>query len=205
MGYRNLDVAKTPDPFAACASSCCAWDACTAWIVRNFTGRDFNCTNTLCCWLKPRCAETSPLAGAVSAFRALPLPSPRSGYQVLLNTTDDMLTLTRLEGGARAELGRFPLASLENGLVRGAWNLLRVVAEPQAGGEKLSLSVFFNPMFPETGFVGNASDAFRAPLPIRPRLSAVDSAPLSPGEVAVGAGGGPANIDYISALPLSVR
>lgn len=205
-GYRNLDVGGSGNASAVCSQACCDWGECTAWIVRAMTGSDKNCTNTLCCWLKPNCSTTTPLPGAVSAFKGSPLPLPQvtTAYQVLLNTSDDRLTVTRVEQGKTVLLlGEFNLASLENGLVRGAWNMLRVVAGESEGGG-VQLSVFFNPMFPETGFVGNASDAFRTPLNIAPRLVVLDANPLPSGDVGVGAGGMPANVDYLSVLPASV-
>ena len=82
--------------------------------------------------------------------------------------------------------------------------MLRVAAETDAASGQLSLSVYFNPMLPETGFVGNSSDAFRVPQRIAPRLVVRDAAPLAPGGVMLLAGGAPARADYVSALPLAV-
>ena len=208
VGYRDLSVAGTPDPLGACQAACCEWDQCTAWIVREFSGTDKNCTDTLCCWLKPNCdpSQTSPFSGATAAFRSQPpgppLPLLSRGYAVQLNSTDNSLRVVRVEGGVSALLGAFPLASLENGLVLEAWNLLRVVVSMESGA--LTLRVFFNPMYPETGFVGNSSDAFRTPVKLAPRLVAQDPQPLSPGAILFLAGGKEARADYITALPLSV-
>ena len=112
--------------------------------------------------------------------------------------------MLRVEGGVSKVLGLFPLTSLENGLVLEAWNLLRVVAAENESRNILTLSVYFNPMFPETGFVGNSSDAFRIPVRLAPRLAVQDPSPLAPGSILVLAGGKEARMDYISALPLSV-
>jgi hypothetical protein len=61
-GYRDADFSHSNDPFGDCAEACCAWPECTAWIVRNFTGEDFNCSGSgvTCCWLKPGCSEVGP-------------------------------------------------------------------------------------------------------------------------------------------------
>ena len=58
-GYVDLDLSTEPDPLAACAAACCGWLPCTAWIVRNFSGTDGNCSGSgvTCCWLKPGCSE----------------------------------------------------------------------------------------------------------------------------------------------------
>ena len=210
VGYRDLSVAASQDPLAACAQACCDWDECTAWVVRQFSGNDHNCTNTLCCWLKPDCdpSQSSHFSGATAAFRTQPpgppLPTLNKGYSVQLNATDRTLQVLRVEGGVSKVLGLFPLTSLENGLVLEAWNLLRVVAAENESRNILTLSVYFNPMFPETGFVGNSSDAFRIPVRLAPRLAVQDPSPLAPGSILVLAGGKEARMDYISALPLSV-
>ena len=101
------------------------------------------------------------------------------------------------------DLATFDLQSLENGVVVGAWNMLRVVVE---GGR---LRVWFNPMFPETGFVGDGvADAARVPKPLPPRIDVVDpramTAPVPAGGFAVSAGESPVMLDYASALPANV-
>jgi hypothetical protein len=210
-GYRDLSVAGAPDALGACAAACCAWANCTAWIVRHLAGRDGNCSGELCCWLKPGCAPGSqtPVAGAVSAFRAPPPPGPPApplppGYASALNATSRALSVERVDGGARALLGTFDTGTLENGLVLGAWNVLRVEVAGAAGGG-LALRVFFNSMFPETGLVGNSSDALRVPLAPPPRLALLDPAPLPPGGALLAlAGAQEARFDYVAALPLSV-
>jgi hypothetical protein len=214
VGYRDLSVAAASDPLSACAAACCQWALCTAWVVRALSGTDGNCTDELCCWLKPDCApsQAAPAApGTVAAFRAglppaPPLPPIASGYSIVLNTSADSLAVVRQGGSSSTTLGSFALRSLENGLVRGAWNLLRVVVatEPAASGDGVRLSVFFNPMFPETGFVGNSSDALRQPAPLPPRLVVLDPTPLPLGGLMVLAGGAEARLDYVSALPLGV-
>jgi hypothetical protein len=246
-GYRDLSVANATDPLAACAAACCAWDECTAWIVREFEGTDHNCTDELCCWLKPSCTDTAPLPGATAAFVIQPPGPPAldtiAGYHVVVASSaegdggggGDTLEVYRVNHTAAGSgdtsaaaaaaaagpvpapllLGSFNLSTLENGLVLGAWNMLRVVVEDQqettADGANASMStrirVFFNPMFPETGFVGNATaDAWRVPLPLPPRIDVVDRSgpPLPPGGMAISAGNLQARVDYASALPASV-
>jgi len=209
--YRNFAVQGEAVPLAACAAACCAWSNCTAWIVRPFTGTDRNCTDTLCCWMKPDCApgDTTPNPAAISAFKAVPpgppLPGGVRGYNVTLDAATNTMTVSRDDGsGAPARvIGAFNLRSLENGLVLGAWNILRVLLETNSTDDSLNFRVYFNPMFPETGFVGNASDATRVPLPLPPRLSLVDAAPLPPGGMALAAGAGQARVDYASILPVA--
>ena len=127
------------------------------------------------------------------------------GYNVTLDSPTQTMSVLRDDGsGAAAHvLGSFDLASLENGLVLSAWNILRVLLETSAADGSLSIRVWFNPMFPETGFVGNASDASRVPLPLPPRLSLADAAPLPAGGMAIAAGGGKALVDYASILPVA--
>lgn len=157
--YRDFSVQDEADPLAACAAACCAWSDCTAWIVRPFSGTDRNCTNTLCCWMKPLCypGDTTPNAAATSAFKAQPpgppLPSGVRGYNVTLDSATQRMTVLRDDGsGAPARLlGSFDLTSLENGLVLGAWNIVRVLLETSAVDNSLSIRIWFNPMFPETG------------------------------------------------------
>ena len=157
--YRDLSVQGEADPLAACAAACCAWEECTAYIVRPFSGTDRNCTDTLCCWMKPQCYanDTTPNPSAISSFRTLPpgppLPARVRGYNISLDTASDRMTLSRDDGSGAppAVLGAFDLTTLENGLVRGAWNILRVLLETDAASGTLSISVFFNPMLPETG------------------------------------------------------
>ena len=211
-GYRDLPLPATPDPLAACAAACCAWDDCTAWIVRPFSGADGNCSSSggeICCWLKPDCrpGQTSPQPGASSAFRLLPppppLPVPQQAYEVSIDAARGALAIARVEGGVAQVLGSFNTTLLENGIVLGAWNMLRVLAVTGDDGAAY-FTVWFNPMFPETGFVSNSSDAERVPRPLPPRLQVRDDTPLPPGGVGVSAGGGQGQFDYISALPVGV-
>lgn len=210
-GYRDLSVATAPDPLAACAAACCSWAECTAWIVRPLSGTDKNCTNELCCWLKPGCqpGQTSPVPGATAQFLAPrpgpPLPGGIDGYNFTLSSTENLLIASRQSGGHATQLGAFNTSTLENGLVRGAWNLLRVLLVTQADGS-LTLRVWLNPMLPETGFTGDpALDSVRTPLPLPERLVLVDANPLPAGGIAVAAGGSAGTqVDYVSALPASV-
>jgi hypothetical protein len=111
-------------------------------------------------------------------------------------------------GGERTLLGSFDLAALENGLVLEAWNILRVLVDTTTTGSTttaaVKISVWFNPMFPETGFVGNSSDAFRVPKPLPARIVVTDPAPLPPGELVLTAGHRDSMVDYVSALPTGV-
>ena len=208
-GYRDLSVQNSPDPFAACAAACCDWSECTAWIVRSFEGTDENCTNELCCWLKPDCSpgQTTPFPGATSQFLkpqpGPPLPNNIDGYNFTLDTNSDFLIVSKQTLGTTTKLGEFNLTSLENGLVRGAWNILRVLLITDANND-LSISVYFNPMYPETGMTGDPYvDAVLIPKPIPPRLVIQDKTPLPPGGIMVASGGSELRVDYISALPTS--
>lgn len=100
---------------------------------------------------------------------APPVATPRSGYEIRLHGRDQKLLVVRHNGasvfkdGAEPSgkvLGSFDLKSLENGLVRDAWNIVRVLL---VGGK---ITVWFNPMYPETGFVGNISDSSRKCMPL---------------------------------------
>jgi len=211
-GYRDLSVAGAADPLGACAAACCAWDACAAWIVRDLAGTDGNCTNERCCWLKPDCTpgETAHVPGATAQFRAAapgpPLPRGVGGYNVTLDARTNTLTVARCaSGGVCTTMGVFDTTTLENGIVLGAWNMLRVLLETDGASGALSLRVFFNPTVPETGFTGvPADDAARVPRSLPPRLALIDAAPLPSGGLLVAAGGADARIDYVSALPTRV-
>lgn len=64
--------------------------------------------------------------------------------------------------------------------------------------------VWLNPMFRETGFVGDPySDCVREPLRLPPRIAVIDGAspPMPAGGVVVAAGGAGVLVDYVSALP----
>ncbi len=211
VGYRDFSVQGATDPLATCAAACCAWGECTAWIVRQLAGADANCTDTLCCWLKPGCNQTSPFPGATSGRVAQPpappgppVPPSIDGYHVVVNGSTGMLSLVRAAGGALKQLGSFNLSTLDNGLVLGAWNMVRVLVTTPPGGGGADIAVFFNPMFGETGFVGNASDALRTPHPLPPRIAVHDPVALPPGGLLLAAGGAAALVDYVSALPSSV-
>lgn len=211
--YRNFDLRGSKDPIFDCFSECCGWDNCGSWIVRALTDQDddHNCSyhagTRLCCWLKVedgshRVGRPGTTAGIVTREHppGPPLPEVDSGLQLLVNASSEMLLLVRNDGkvGDREVLGTFDLSTLENGLVFDAWNMLRVLLDGP------HITVWFNPMFPETGFVGNISDAERTPKALPPRISVIDSQPLSPGAVIVSAGHRPTRIDYVSALPTSV-
>lgn len=151
-------------------------------------------------------------------------PSNTSGYHVVLVGAAKTLVVERCATAAGGEgqlqqLGSFDLSTLENGLVLEAWNILRVLVQTStspagnsddgdrggnASGAVVTISVWFNPMFPETGFVGNASDAFRTPKPLPPRLVVTDPQPRPPGELVLTAGLRDSMVDYVSALPTSV-
>lgn len=79
-------------------------------------------------------------------------------------------------------MGTFDLSTLENGAVFDAWNMLRIRVQESATSARMpgaTISVWFNPMFSETGFVGNFSDAHRTPTPLQPRLIVHDDSPIS--------------------------
>jgi hypothetical protein len=109
--------------------------------------------------MKPLCfpGDTTPNAAATSAFKAQPpgppLPSNVRGYNITLDSTTQRMSVLRDDGsGAPARvLGSFDLTSLENGLVLGAWNIIRVLLETSSVDASLSIRIWFNPMFPETG------------------------------------------------------
>ena len=64
--------------------------------------------------------------------------------------------------------------------------------------------VWLNPMFGETGFVGDPdTDCARVPLQLPPRIAIIDdsSPPVPAGCVTVAAGGAGVLADYVSALP----
>jgi hypothetical protein len=123
-----------------------------------------------------------------------------SGYVVSANYSSSLLSLVRVsENGSAILLGSFNLSSIENGVVNG-WNLIRVAMHTDG-----TLDVYMNPMFQDTGFVGNSSDAGRIPHSIKPRISVTDSQPLpSSGNLAIATTGTSIRVDYISILPLSV-
>jgi len=100
-------------------------------------------------------------------------------------------------------LGRFDLSALENGVVIGAWNMLRLVVKSNGG----SIAVWFNPMYKETGMKGDAEDYKRVPTPLPPRIAVVDPKPLAVGHaafLAITAGVSDVRVDYTSALPANV-
>ena len=131
-------------------------------------------------------------------------PAPRlGGYAAVVNGST--LTVERQAGAAAAPssvLARFDLSTLENGVVVGAWNMLRLLVQP--GG---AVTVWFNPMFPETGFQGTADDHARLPKPLPPRIAVVDADPLphaAASYLAMAAGVSQVRVDYVSALPGTV-
>ena len=178
--YRTFDVSKDADAVSACTAACCAWDGCAAWIVQSGTvpsKNDGNCTKTTtdCCWLKPdgkgaHILNAKSIAGVVTATPPRPIipppapppplgpPSPHnvSGYHVVLVGASKSLVVERRDAsGGIVTLGKFDLSTLENGLVLEAWNILRALVETVENSsgeiEGVKLSVWFNPMFPETG------------------------------------------------------
>jgi len=221
INYRTLDVSKDTDPFDACMAACCAWNGCNAWVVQSGTApskNDHNCTasTTTCCWLKPngdgaRTLNPKSTAGVVSVFPP-PAPAPLgpptphnvSGYHVVIVGATKTLQVERhhpSDGSITVMTPTFDLSTLENGLVVEAWNILRVTTAVTIGG-KLTISVWFNPMFKETGFVGNSSDAARTPRQLPPRMTVVDPSYLPAGEMYMAAGGRGSQVDYASVLPI---
>jgi len=253
IDYRTLDISKEATPLTACAAACCAWNGCGAWVVQSGTGasqHDHNCTatTTTCCWLKPDAAgphtpNPKSTAGVVTASPARPVipppppPPPHgpnsphniSGYHIVIVGATKTLLVEKRQVVAGKHVvqvlsPKFDLATLENGLVLEAWNILRVTttwstdntAADSNGGDdavlatetvphrRLCINVWFNPMFKETGFVGNSSDAGRTPQQLPPRLTVFDSAPLPVGEMYLTAGGRDSKVDYASVLPINV-
>jgi hypothetical protein len=95
------------------------------------------------------------------------------------------------------------VSSLNNGLVLSAWNVLRVLITTTTEGWA-TIDVWLNPMFHETGFVGDPNvDSGQTPMRLPARISFVDdSSPGFPaGGVAVAAGGSAVQIDYVAVLP----
>lgn len=206
-GYRDMDLSHTANALGVCAAACCAWEECSAWIVRKFSGSDGNCSgsNVTCCWLKPGCSETVPAGGAISAFVARP-PGPSAptidGYAVTLDAVSSSLTVSRTTAGSPVVLDSFNVSSLDNGLILGAWNVVRVLITTSLEGSAV-INVWLNPMFGETGFVGNPNtDSARTPWSLPPRISVVDvtSPTLPAGGVAISAGGAAVFVDYASVL-----
>jgi hypothetical protein len=234
IDYRTLDVSKAADAVSACTAACCAWDGCAAWIVQSDTDpsrNDHNCTakTDTCCWLKPngngaKVENSKSIAGVVTASPSRPvIPSPappphpgpaspktHGGYHVvIIGATKTLAVERRDHSGSITTLATFNIASLENGLVLEAWNILRVLTSTSTsksnGKVVVTISVWFNPMFPETGFVGDSSDAGRTPKPLPARIVVADPSPLPSGEMVLTAGGRDSMVDYASALPAAVH
>jgi hypothetical protein len=213
VGYRDFSVAGDASPLDTCASACCAWSECTAWVVRNLSGAtDHNCTDELCCWLKPNCppSETKQAHGTVAQYKALPpgppLPSNVNGYNVTIDSASSLLSVSRCEhAGVCVILGSVNVSAFEPGLVLDAWNLLRFVLETDAVTGSLTIRAWFNPTVPETGFTGVPEiDASLTPKALPPRLTITDPSPLPAGGIVLCAGGAEARVDYVSALPANV-
>jgi hypothetical protein len=213
VGYRDFSLAGDASPLDTCASACCAWSECTAWVVRNLSGAtDHNCTNELCCWLKPLCppSEASHSPGTVAQYKTLPpgppLPSNVDGYNVTIDAASSLLSVSRCaNAGVCTDLGSVNVSAFEPGLVLNAWNLLRFVLETDSTTGSLRIRVWFNPTVPETGFTGDpVIDASLTPKPLPPRLTVTDSSPLPAGGIVLCAGGEEARVDYVSALPANV-
>ena len=223
-GWRNLDVSGAPRPIDACTAACCAWasatevdDSCNAFVVAPGPAADAaNCSRGIaaCCWLKSNCLDPtpSPCANCTAAFVRLPAPpgpperDDVAGYLVTVSADAASLTVRRRAepGGAAELLGSASLAppARPNGVVLGAWSLLRVLLETEGGA--VQLRAWWNPAFTDTGFIGEPEDLGRTPLPIAPLVSVSDAAPLPAGGVAILAGGAAMRVDYASALPASV-
>jgi hypothetical protein len=217
-GWRSADATGQADPAGFCAAECCAWADCNSFVVAPHSGGVAgNCTaaTRTCCFLKAGCEDRTPSAckGCTAAFvrGAAPPgpPEPRdafaSGYFVSVDAAVRTLALLRLEGGGAPTPLAAPvdLGQRQNGLVLGAWALVRVLAATRPDGG-LALSVWWSPMFLDTGFAGQPEDVSREPLPIAPLIAAVDPAPLPSGGAALVAGGDVLRVDYFSALPTGV-
>ncbi len=66
-----------------------------------------------------------------------------------------LLSLSRHSGGSFTSLGSFDLHQRDNGLVDGAWNMVRVLLVTTSGSTEVK--VWVNPAAPDTGLVGNPS------------------------------------------------
>jgi hypothetical protein len=128
---------------------------------------------------------------------------------VIVGATKTLVVERRDHSGGITTLATFNIASLENGLVLEAWNILRVLTSTstsKSGGKAVvTVSVWFNPMFPETGFVGDSSDAGRTPKPLPARIVVVDPYPLAPGEMVLTARVRDSMVDYALVLPAAVQ
>jgi hypothetical protein len=140
-----------------------------------------------------------------------PEPSGVDGYHVSISFAERSLSVWRRQGpGAGTLLGSVNITARENAIVPDAWSLVRAAVATQggpAGGATASgvvISVWWNPSFRDTGFVGEPEDLGRTPLPIAPLLVVVDASPLAAGGLGILAGGGEMQVDYVSALPVAV-
>lgn len=134
----------------------------------------------------------------------LTTPSP-DGYAVRVDADAKELWVERVSGGSAAPLGeRFDLSTRENGVGVDCFNLLRVVIHGDNGGHGTTVHVWFNVLFSDAGFVGDASDAERVPLPPAALISVSDPVSLPPGGLSVTASGAELRVDYLTALPTSV-
>lgn len=214
-GYRTLDLTNETKEREMCINACCAWESCTAWVVRQLEpGEDdqsckYASGTRTCCWVKSMSTGARSKRIGTTSGRVIrpPLPpgptAPRiNGYHITINATTKALTISRSFEGSDQQLGEFDLTSLENGLVLDAWNMVRVVVTKEHTGAR-RFRVFFNPMFHETGFHGNSSDALLTPVALPPRLDVTDAHPLEAGGVAIASSARQTRIDYISVLPLA--
>ena len=75
--------------------------------------------------------QSVPTPGATSAFVSqLGPPAPSiDGYAVTLDASSASLSLARVSGSLPTPLASFNISTLDNGLVIGAWNMLRVLVQ----------------------------------------------------------------------------
>jgi hypothetical protein len=148
-------------------------------------------------WVAPRKRATTGPRDVLAEASFWPAASNTSfrlslrGYSVVVHQN-----LLALLGAQSETLATFDLRTLDNGgCLAGAWNILRVSIVGQ------TVAVWVNPMLPETGFVGDASDRFRIPRALPARITFQDPAPpaVTDGVVLTTDSEG-TRVDYVSTL-----
>eukprot|EP01063_Lacrimia_lanifica_P017661 TRINITY_DN2469_c0_g1_i1.p1 TRINITY_DN2469_c0_g1~~TRINITY_DN2469_c0_g1_i1.p1 ORF type:complete len:529 (+),score=224.63 TRINITY_DN2469_c0_g1_i1:61-1647(+) len=120
------------------------------------------------------------------------------GYNVEVDVAKNLLVLQIAMDADSPPLGTFDLSTLDNkGCKVGAWNVVQLLVTPT------SVSVWFNTMLPETGFVGDASDKARVPHAPAPRITIAAVQPPADGDVMLWSDVEGMRVDYISKLPVA--
>ena len=126
------------------------------------------------------------------------------GYAIHISTSNKTLWIERIEGGTGVLLGSpFSLSARENGLCVGCYNLLRIIVKTQPDS-RARVSVWFNVMYTDVGFLNDDEDALRIPHAPLPLIDIVDdaAAPLPAGTLIIASAGAAVSIDYAAALPV---